>query len=126
MKRLIISALVVWCCVGCESFTFTSNLDPDNFSNYYKPSSVETMTEEELQNVRHKSLGTVAGLACQAKDRDYIATEADARTDARIKAADMGADAIKMGRCVRLENTPACKVSITCYAEAYSVGESKH
>ncbi len=126
MKKILISALAAWCCAGCENFTFTSNLDPDNFTEYYKPSMVETVTEDELQNVRHKSLGMVTGLACQAKERDYIATEADARTDAKVKAADMGADAIKMGRCVRLENTPACKVSITCYAEAYSLGESKH
>lgn len=125
MKKFIVFSAVAALCAGCESFTFTTNLDPENFTEYYKPSTVETVTDTDLETLRHKSLGTVAGLACQARERDYIATEADARTDAKLKAAQMGADAIKFGRCVRLENTPACKVSITCYGEALSVAESK-
>ena len=50
----------------------------------------------------------------------------DARTKARIKAADLGANAIKFGKCVRLTNTPACLVSVTCYADALVVDDSKH
>ena len=62
-------------------------------------------------------------MACQINDRDYIATEADARTEARIKAVDAGANAIRFGKCVRIENTPACKVSVTCYGDALSIDE---
>ena len=34
--------------------------------------------------------------------------------------------AIKFGKCVRLTNTPACLVSVTCYADALVVDDSKH
>lgn len=110
---------------SCSNFEFSTNLDPSNFKEYFKPSYVNEYSEAELAKIPNRSLGTVSGLSCQIKEQDAIANEADARTDARVKAVDKGANAIVFGKCVRLENTPACLVSITCYADALVVDEKQ-
>lgn len=108
---------------ACESVAFNTNLDPDNFKDYYKASAVEDSTYEGLTGKNYKSLGLVRGLSCQIDDRDFPANEADARTDARRKAADMGANAVVFGKCVKINKTPSCQVSVTCYADALLVNE---
>jgi RcsF protein len=121
MKYLIIAAAL--CLSACSNFEFTSNIAPSNFKEYFKPSAVTEVDSETLDSVKNRNLGLVEGLSCQITERDEIATEAAARTDARIKAANMGANAIKFGKCVHLKNTPACHVSVTCYAEALVVDD---
>ncbi len=118
---LILTSLILSACSGVS---FHTNLDPSNIKEYYKPSAVEVIdSESDLDNRPYFVITQVKGMACQINDRDYIATEADARTEARIKAVDAGANAIRFGKCVRIENTPACKVSVTCYGDALSIDE---
>ena len=108
---------------ACSNYEFKSNLNPSNFTEYYKPSAAREVTEEELIKIPNRSLGLVSGLSCQTNDNDEVATEVKARTDARIKAADKGANAIKFGKCVHLQDTGTCKISITCYADALVIDE---
>lgn len=104
---------------GCESVSFSTNLDPQNFKDYYKPSMVELLSREDLNDHVYKSLGAVHGLSCQENDLQMPANEADARTDLKIKAADMGANALVVDKCVRVEHEDGvCKVSVTCYGQA--------
>ena len=123
-KALLVSSVLVLS--SCSNFEFKTNVDPSNFKEYFKPSYATEVSEDDLEKVPNRSLGLVEGVSCQIKDTDAIATETDARTKARIKAADLGANAIKFGKCVRLTNTPACLVSVTCYADALVVDDSKH
>lgn len=109
---------------ACQDVSFESNLSPQNFVDYAKPASVDVYQADELSEHRYRSLGMVTGLACQETEDDFIARESEARTDARIKAADLGANAIVFGKCVRLEKTKACNVSVTCYGEAFKVDDS--
>ncbi|MGN1280926.1 MAG: Rcs stress response system protein RcsF [Succinivibrio sp.] len=115
-----LAALLMCACTGYE---FKTNLDPSNFKEYFKPSYAQEVSDEELESLPNRSIGLVEGLSCQIKETDAIATEAQARTDARVKAADLGANAIKFGKCVHLKNTPACIVSVTCYADALVIDE---
>ncbi len=108
---------------GCSSYSFHTNLDPENFKEYYKPSGVTKVDDEILQNKPYKNKGMVTGLSCQARKNDPVATAAEARTDAKIKAVDLNANAIRFKKCVRLENTPACAVSWSCYADALIINE---
>jgi RcsF protein len=110
---------------ACSNYEFKSNLNPSNFKEYFKPSGVTEYSEEELAGMPNRSLGVVSGLSCQINESDDVATEVKARTDARLKAVDLGANAIKFGKCVTLTNTPACKVSVTCYADALVVDDRK-
>ena len=101
MKLLVLAtATAALLSVGCQSgVTFDSNLNPENFTEQAKPASVDVFTKDSILEHRYHSLGMVAGLACQESEDDYIATEADARTD-------------------------ACVVSVTCYGEAFKVDDS--
>ncbi len=110
---------------ACSNYEFKSNLNPSNFKEYFKPSKVTEYSEEELANTPNRSLGVVNGFSCQISESDDAATEVKARTDARLKAVDLGANAIKFGKCVKLTNTPACKVSVTCYADALVVNDKQ-
>ena len=111
---------------ACSNVSFHSNLDPRNITEYYKPSQVEVIeSDSELDKRPYKLITQVKGMACQLNERDYIATEADARTEARLKAVDAGANAIRFGKCVRIEKSPACQVSVTCYAKALRVDEQE-
>ena len=74
----------------------------------------------------NRSLGLVEGISCQIKDTDAIATETVPELKLELRQLILGANAIKFGKCVRLTNTPACLVSVTCYADALVVDVSKH
>ncbi len=123
MKNILLIAIASCILAGCTGYSFQSNLNPNNFKEYYKPSAVDVVTDEDLQGKPYKSKGMVTGLSCQAKQSDAVATDADARTDARLKAVDKNANAIRFKKCVRLENTPACIVSWSCYADALIIEE---
>lgn len=107
---------------ACQEVAVESNIAPKNFEEYFKPASVEVYTKDSiLEQRRTHSLGLVTGLACQEKPQDFIARESEARLDALVQAADMGANGIVYGKCIRLERTQACHVSVTCYGEAFVV-----
>lgn len=109
---------------ACSNMSFESNLDPNNFVEYAKPATVDVYTQESIQQHRYHSLGVVTGLACQETEDDYVALPEDARTDAKIKIADMGGNGVVFHKCVRLEKTAACAVSVTCYGEAFVVDDN--
>lgn len=123
MKKIITLALTTLVFSGCSSFSVSTNLDPSNVTNYFKPSAIDVLTQDEIAMYNAKSIGAIAGLSCQIDKRDFIANESDARTDAKLKAADNGANALVFSKCVVLDNTPACLKSVTCYGEAYIIGD---
>ncbi len=125
MKKAIIVACAGLILSGCSNYTFHTNLDPSNFAEYYKPSGAKVVTDSDLEGLAYKVKGEVAGLSCQAKEHESVATAAAARTSARVKAVDLGANAVRFKKCIRLENTPACLVSYTCYADALIIQEDK-
>lgn len=109
---------------ACSDMAFESNLNPQNFVEYAKPGQVDVYTDEEIAQHRYHSLGMVAGLACQETENDYVALPEDARTDARIKVANLGGNGVVFQKCVRLEKTAACAVSVTCYGEGFIVDDN--
>ena len=48
---------------SCSNFEFKTNLDPQNFKEYFKPSYVTEVDEDDLATVPNKSLGIVSGLS---------------------------------------------------------------
>ncbi len=119
------AALLALFIAGCSGYSFHTNLDPSNFKDYYKPSGARVVESSDLEGIAYKVKGEVTGLSCQAKEHEPVATAAEARTAARIKAVDMGANAVRFSKCVRLENTPACLVSYTCYGDALIIQDGK-
>ncbi len=110
---------------GCTGYSFDANINPMHVIDYLKPALLEEVTYDDLGDRPYISKGVVAGLSCRINERDFIANETDARNDARDKAVELDANAIVFLQCVRLEDTPACLESVTCYADALFVQEQE-
>lgn len=110
---------------ACQNVAVETNVSPSNFEEYFKPSSVEVYDKKSILDQRYHSLGLVVGLACQEKPDDFVARDTEARLDALIQTADMGGNGIVFNKCIRLERTQSCYVSVTCYAEAFVVDNGK-
>ena len=110
---------------ACQNVAVETNVSPSNFEEYFKPSSVEVYDKKSILDQRYHSLGLVVGLACQEKPDDFVARDTEARSDALIQTADMGGNGIVFNKCIRLERTQSCHVSVTCYAEAFVVDNGK-
>lgn len=119
--NVILAVFVSLFVFGCRSIPMVStNLDKENFERYYAPSSVKMYeTEQSLPNERHY-LGLVEGDSCQIKPNDAPANDADARTDARRKAASKKADAIVFTTCVAIKDNQ-CISSRVCYGKAFKL-----
>ena len=110
---------------GCSGYSFHTNLDKENFTEYFKPGTVNLVSEQDLADLDYRILGTVEGNSCQEEARNAAPTEGDARTDARIKTADLGGNGLLISKCLTLQNTPGCVSSVVCYGQALKVAEPK-
>ena len=109
---------------GCSNYQFNSNLDKQNFDEYFKPSQVTIYEKSELLNLNYETLGAVDGSSCQLKEKDIPANLKEARTNARINAANMHANGIVFQTCLNFEQDRTCVSNIICYGHALDVTTS--
>ena len=114
----LISALML---TGCSNYQFSSNLDKEDFDEYFKPSQVTVYSKFDLKNLEYQFLGAVEGSSCQREDKQIPANMKEARTKARINAANMNANGIVFQSCLNFEADESCHSNIICYARAISV-----
>ncbi|RJG47626.1 Rcs stress response system protein RcsF [Motilimonas pumila] len=107
---------------GCSNFSFDSNLDKENFDEYFKPSQVQVYEKEQLEDKQYIHLTTIEGSVCQESERDPVPTLADARTQARIAAAEVGANGIIFKSCIETSDD-YCMAASICYGQAIKVAE---
>lgn len=123
MNRFFIIAFIV-SISGCSQYLFTSNLDKNNFEEYFKPSQVTVYEKSELASLKHTTLGAIDGSSCQEEEKDLPASIEEARTNARINAADMRANGILFQTCLNFEPDNFCVSNIICYGQALNVNTS--
>jgi len=120
MNRIFIIAFTVLIS-GCSQYQFNSNLDKSNFDNYFKPSHVKIYEKQALLDLTYTTLGAVEGSSCQQAENDRPADIKEARTFARINAADMGANGIVFQACINFEKDESCFSNIICYGHALNI-----
>ncbi len=99
-----------------QDYRFSSNLDPDNFDQYFAAGNV-ALVDALPSNA--KVLGLVEGQSCQRTGQDPAPSQADARTDMRAKAAQLGADRVKLLRCSEVDpEASGCLALMICYGQA--------
>jgi RcsF protein len=116
-KLLIWTALSASLLSACSHYPLETNLDKKNIDEYFKASKVRVLSAQELSQYSYKVLGTVEGFACQEQAKDSAPRHADARTDARNQAADMGGNGIVFSTCIEFEPTATCYASLSCYGK---------
>lgn len=108
---------------GCSGYSFHTNLDKENFTEYFKPGSVTLIDKAQMAKLDYQVLGTVEGTSCQEEANQPVPVIGDARTEARRRTADLGGNALVLSQCLELQQTPGCLASITCYGQAMLVRE---
>lgn len=121
MKRLILIMPLI--ASGCANYAFNSNLDKENFDDYFKPGSVQIYQQDELAGLNYLYLGTIEGESCQSDANQPRPNAGDARTQARRRAADMGANGVTIDKCAELSDTPGCLKQVICYGQALKVAQ---
>lgn len=106
---------------GCSQYQFSSNVDKDNFDSYFKPSQVTIYSKAELSELDYEVLGAVDGSSCQENTKEIPADIKEARTNARINAAEMNANGIIFQSCLTFEKDDTCISNIICYGRAIQV-----
>jgi len=114
----LFSALFI---VGCSNYQFSSNVDKENFDEYFKPSQVTVYSKSDLQTLDYQLLGAVEGSSCQRNSNDIPADIKEARTNARINAANMNANGIVFQSCIDFESDKSCISNVICYGRAIDV-----
>ena len=120
----LLPALTLNLVVGCASqYQVSTNLDKENFRQYFSPAKVQIFQNEQELPARHKLVGLVEGQDCQIKAHHAAPDRIIARTEARRKAYEQGANGIIFTGCTEIESKQ-CTGLLVCYAKAYQV-ESK-
>ncbi|MGL4750939.1 MAG: Rcs stress response system protein RcsF [Aeromonadaceae bacterium] len=110
---------------SCSNYSFHTNLDKENFTEYFKPGSVTLIDKAQMAKLDYQVLGTVEGTSCQEEANQPVPVIGDARTEARRRTADLGGNALVLSQCLELQQTPGCLASITCYGQALKIHEPK-
>lgn len=121
MLRFLPIIFVLLFTTACSNFEYSTNLDKENFDEYFKPSEVTVYQKSDLEDLEYDVIGAVDGSSCQQKENEVPANERDARTKGRINAADMGANGVIFQTCLKIEPDKTCITNTICYGRALNV-----
>ena len=113
----ILSSVLLSAC--SSNYTFNSNLDGEAIDEYFKPGGVVLYKEGERPKGAFEIVGLVEGESCQESEDGVPANIADARTQARKKAVELGANGLIVKKCLLTEQK-----TNTCYTQAFCVGQA--
>ncbi|MCE2570800.1 Rcs stress response system protein RcsF [Motilimonas eburnea] len=119
---LLSTCILVSFVSGCSNYRFHSNVDKENFEQYFKPSQVKVYEKAELAELNYIPLTTVEGSVCKQLEHEAKPTFADARTQARLAAADAGANGIIFSSCIETQDE-VCIEATLCYGQAIKVAQ---
>jgi len=128
--KKLFSILLACLLSSCNSnYTVSTNLDRNNFKDYFSPSKVTIYKSEKEFEKRSKFIGLVEGQDCQLKEHHASPDEINARTNARRLAFEKQANAIIFTGCAIIDTTittaqpqkAQCISTLVCYAKVYQV-----
>ncbi|MCK5819185.1 MAG: hypothetical protein KAH18_08000 [Psychromonas sp.] len=121
MIRFLFISLPLLFISACSHFDYSTNVDEKNFVQYFKPSQVVVYQKSALKNLDYEVIGAVDGSSCQKNENDLPASEREARTKARVNAANMHANGIVFQTCLTIKPDKTCLSNIICYGRALDV-----
>jgi RcsF protein len=106
---------------GCSNYPLHTNLDKENFTNYFAVSEVNYYDADGLGGYLVEQLGVVEGESCQAAPNQPPATKQIAMIAAKRRAAERQANGVIIRSCIELPSSNACYTGFLCYADAIKV-----
>jgi len=119
MKTLLIAPLVLLLSACAGDYKFNTNLDGEAIDEYFKASDVAVFEGNTHPSVPFDIIGLVEGETCQEGANDAPASISEARTLARRAAADKGANAILIKKCMVFEEQGQ-----GCFSRAVCIGQA--
>jgi len=114
---------------GCSSqYSISTNLDKENFKQYFAPTSVKIYQSEQEFNTAYQFIGLVEGQNCQERPHLAAPNEVIARTHARAQAFEKNANAIIFTGCGLItddQSSKQCIATLVCYGKAFVVSQKK-
>ncbi|MGZ9897850.1 Rcs stress response system protein RcsF [Shewanella gaetbuli] len=102
-------SLVLTACAG--DYAFNTNLDSEKINDYFKVGEVTVYEGSNLPKGKFDMLSLVEGESCQEQANDAPSSISDARTQARKKAAELGATGIIIQHCIDINEPDSVCVS---------------
>jgi len=126
---LIITSLLT---ISCSNRYISTNLDEENFDQYFSASKVIIYNNESEIDGRYQFVGSVEGQDCQIKPHHAVPNKVIARTQARQQAFEQKANGVVFSNCVGLDqkqlaqlnnsnDAQQCHAIVICYAKAYAI-----
>lgn len=117
---------------SCSSRHVSTNVDKENFSDYFSASKVKIYKQEKEITTRYKYIGVVEGQDCQIKPHHAAPDEINARTQARHQAFEKQANGVIFTGCALLpskklaqlnnsSDAQQCHAIVICYARAFVI-----
>ncbi len=134
-KKFILSSIFLVATTliaSCSSKHLTTNLDEENFEQYFSAAKVKIYQHERDIQTRYQYIGAVEGQDCQVKPYHAIPDEVNARTQARRNAFQQQANGVIFTGCTLLSSqqlaqikdsndAQQCHAIVICYARAFAV-----
>ncbi len=126
---LILAASITAC---STNYQVSTNLDKENFKDYFSAAEVKIYLHEKDIPGRHQFIGSIEGQDCQEKPHHAAPDKINARTQARQQAFEQNANGIVFTGCADLTSSQLahlrqsndaqqCHAITICYGKAYLV-----
>ena len=119
MKRVMISALLILSCTGCNGFQFNSNLG-DYTAGRINSAAVKEYSIEEINRFDAVSLGFVEASYCQDRPNERHPSNATLINELKLATHRRGGNGVVVETCTSAAAT-ACLAYVECRGVAYAV-----
>lgn len=106
---------------ACSGYSFNTNLDKENFSDYFAVSQVSYYQADQLSDYYVEQMGVIETEDCQTSLMDPPAEKKKAMIAAKRIAAKKGANGIIIDSCIVPPSSKLCLSSYICYSSAIKV-----
>ncbi len=118
-NALVFSGIALLLSACASDFVFKSNLDGKAINEYFKVGDVVLYDGEVQPKGNFEVLGLVEGEDCQETAKDTPPQMAEARTNARRAAAELGANGFVVKSCFMIT-----EADNSCFSRALCVGQA--
>lgn len=133
-KKILFLLLFSFISACSTNYTVSTNLDKQNFTDYFSAPAVQVYDNEQALPPRHKFITSVEGQDCQEQAHHAPPDRINARTQARKRAYEKKANAIIFSGCAVLTQEDLAQLSLSsdarqchaitiCYGKAYLVND---
>ena len=132
MLKASLIMILVMMITSCTNNYVSSNLDKNNFTQYFSASQIAIYKQEKEIKTPYQYIGIVEGQDCQIKPHHAAPDEINARTQARRQAFNQQANGVIFTGCALLtsqqltklnssNDAQQCHAIIICYAKAFVI-----